>query len=79
MVSGPAVGKGGELRPLRIEDIDELRARESVLDGHPNPAEGVPFFDAATGSLGQGLSVAAGLGLLQSERKRRQALLAQDA
>src|SRR5208282_3979224 len=30
-------------------------------DGHPNPQMGVPFFDAATGSLGQGLSVAAGL------------------
>ncbi len=27
----------------------------------PNPVEGFPFFDAATGSLGQGLSVAAGL------------------
>ena len=28
-----------------------------------NPAIGFPFFDAATGSLGQGLSVAAGLAL----------------
>ncbi|MGY8756676.1 MAG: transketolase, partial [Phycisphaerales bacterium] len=36
---------------------------DSPLDGHPNPMEGVAFFDAATGSLGQGLSVAAGLGL----------------
>ena len=46
---------------------------DSPLDGHPNPMEGVPFFDAATGSLGQGLSVAAGLGLAaiadQTERK----------
>src|SRR2546423_5299976 len=39
-----------------------LRAIESPIDGHPNPALGVHFFDAATGSLGQGLSVAAGLG-----------------
>ncbi len=46
---------------LTPHELDQLRARDSVLDGHPNPAEGVPFFDAATGSLGQGLSVAAGL------------------
>ena len=38
-----------------------LREGDSVLDGHPNPAQGMPFFDAATGSLGQGASVAAGL------------------
>jgi transketolase len=50
-------------RKLTVADLDGLRARESVLDGHPNPAEGFPFFDAATGSLGQGLSVAAGLAL----------------
>lgn len=48
---------------LTIKDLDSLRANDSVLDGHPNPAEGVPFFDAATGSLGMGLSVAAGLAL----------------
>ena len=48
---------------LTPNEVDQLRARDSVLDGHPNPAEGVPFFDAATGSLGQGLSVAAGLAL----------------
>jgi transketolase len=48
---------------LTVADLDQLRARESVLDGHPNPGEGFPFFDAATGSLGQGLSVAAGLAL----------------
>jgi transketolase len=40
----------------------DLRAIASPIDGHPNPGLGVPFFDAATGSLGQGLSVAAGLG-----------------
>jgi len=38
-----------------------LRENDSLLDGHPNPALGFPLFDAATGSLGQGLSVAAGL------------------
>ncbi len=46
---------------LRFEDALTLRAADSVLDGHPNPAIGFPFFDAATGSLGQGISVAAGL------------------
>ncbi len=46
---------------LKFEDCLTLRENNSILDGHPNPAEGMPFFDAATGSLGQGLSVAAGL------------------
>ncbi len=49
------------LRPMTREDAMSLRAMDSVVDGHPNPIEGFPFFDAATGSLGQGLSVAAGL------------------
>ncbi|MEP0847095.1 MAG: transketolase [Phycisphaerae bacterium] len=60
---GPA-GRNGECPGvLAVADLDALRARDSVLDGHPNPAEGFPFFDAATGSLGMGLSVAAGLAL----------------
>ncbi|MBI4718726.1 MAG: transketolase [Planctomycetes bacterium] len=50
-------------RRLTVADLETLREQSSVLDGHPNPAEGFPFFDAATGSLGQGLSVAAGLAL----------------
>ena len=50
-------------RKLTVEDLQTLRDIQSVLDGHPNPALGFPFFDAATGSLGQGISVAAGLGL----------------
>ena len=49
-------------RPLTVDDLDGLRAIDSPLDGHPNPHAGFPFFDAATGSLGQGLSIAAGLG-----------------
>ncbi len=61
---GGAVGKTeAEKTLLKVEDLQTLRELGSVLDGHPNPAEGVPFFDAATGSLGQGLSVAAGLAL----------------
>jgi transketolase len=61
---GAMVGKDPARRTrLTVDDLDQLRALQSPLDGHPNPAEGVPFFDAATGSLGQGLSVAAGLAL----------------
>lgn len=59
---GVMVGKGDDRRRLTVEDLKGLREWGSVLDGHPNPMEGVPFFDAATGSLGMGLSVAAGLG-----------------
>jgi len=59
-----AVGESPENKQtLEIAQLDTLRELGSVLDGHPNPAEGFPFFDAATGSLGQGLSVAAGLAL----------------
>lgn len=50
-------------RRLTVADLLTLRQQDSVLDGHPNPAEGFPFFDAATGSLGQGLSAAAGLAI----------------
>ncbi len=61
---GAVVGKSkADARKLTPADAPTLREIGSLLDGHPNPAEGMPFFDAATGSLGQGLSVAAGLGL----------------
>jgi transketolase len=60
---GVMVGRDPEnRRHLKVEDAKTLREWKSELDGHPNPMEGFPFFDAATGSLGQGLSVAAGLG-----------------
>jgi transketolase len=52
----------GHERPMTIDDLMTLRDIGSAIDGHPNPALGFPFFDAATGSLGQGLSVAGGLG-----------------
>jgi transketolase len=45
------------------DDALQLRAMTNEIDGHPNPAEGFPFFPAATGSLGQGLSIANGLAL----------------
>lgn len=59
---GLMVGKDPDnRRRLKPEDVKTLRDWNSELDGHPNPMEGFPFFDAATGSLGQGLSVAAGV------------------
>src|SRR5580658_8747119 len=59
---GGYIGKTkAEGRPMTRADALSLRAIESPIDGHPNPQLGFPFFDAATGSLGQGLSVAAGL------------------
>ena len=58
---GGVVGAPSEPSLLRFDDALTLREGDSVLDGHPNPAIGFPFFDAATGSLGQGLSIAAGL------------------
>lgn len=58
---GVMVGKDDQRRKLTPADVKSLREWKSELDGHPNPREGFPFFDAATGSLGQGLSVAAGL------------------
>lgn len=61
---GVTIGREGEPgRPMTRDDAMTLRAADSMIDGHPNPREGFPFFDAATGSLGQGLSVAAGLAL----------------
>ncbi|MGJ8636997.1 MAG: transketolase [Phycisphaerales bacterium] len=58
---GVVVGQEDDRRKLTVDDLSSLREWKSVLDGHPNPMEGVDFFDAATGSLGQGLSVAAGV------------------
>ncbi len=64
----PALGDlgvpaGPSRKPLSLADMADLRKLESILDGHPNPAIGMPFFDCATGSLGQGASVGAGLAL----------------
>ena len=60
---GIAIGKDSDRRPMTRDDAMRLREVDSEIDGHPNPQEGFPFFPAATGSLGQGLSVAAGLAL----------------
>src|SRR5256885_2492450 len=59
---GVAIGRDkAHARAMTRADALQLRAIESPIDGHPNPGLGVHFFDAATGSLGQGLSVAAGV------------------
>jgi transketolase N-terminal domain/subunit len=58
---GVAFEPDGKRRAMTERDLMTLREIGSSLDGHPNPVLGSPFFDAATGSLGQGLSVAAGL------------------
>jgi transketolase len=42
-----------------IEDLSNLRKVTSDLEGHPTPR--LNFIDVATGSLGQGLNVAAGM------------------
>src|SRR5207248_4982310 len=60
---GLPITRGGGRRPMTHDDALTLRSIDSAIDGHPNPAEGFPFFPAATGSLGQGLSIAAGLAL----------------
>ncbi|MBX3300582.1 MAG: transketolase [Nitrospira sp.] len=46
---------------LRSEELLELRKLYSDLEGHPTPR--LRFVEFATGSLGQGLSVAAGIAL----------------
>jgi transketolase len=59
---GATITPGGRARAMTLDDLMSLRDIHSPIDGHPNPVLGFPFFDAATGSLGQGLSVSAGLG-----------------
>ncbi|MBQ6419841.1 MAG: transketolase [Clostridia bacterium] len=45
-----------------VEDLKTLRKTDSYLQGHPN-MNSVPGVDMSTGSLGQGVSAAAGLAL----------------
>ena len=45
-----------------VEDLPTLRHTGSYLQGHPN-MNSVPGVDMSTGSLGQGISVAAGMAL----------------
>lgn len=48
-----------ELGVVKSEDLDNLRKIDCELEGHPTPR--LSFVDVATGSLGQGLSCAAGM------------------
>jgi len=54
---------------IPIDELITLRKFDSRLEGHPTHA--FPFSDASTGSLGQGLSIGAGLayGIKQSDPK----------
>jgi transketolase len=52
-----------------LEDLKSLRKFASNFEGHPTPK--FPYAEAATGSLGQGMSVGAGLALL-TKREARQ-------
>ena len=47
---------------IPVEDIKTLRKSDSYLQGHPN-MNYVPGVDMSTGSLGQGISAAAGMAL----------------
>lgn len=69
---GVMVGEGPQsARALSRDELHDLRKADSLLDGHPNPHLGFPFFDSATGSLGQGLSVGAGLALAARQLRTR--------
>lgn len=46
-------------KTITEEQLMSLRLKDSIIEGHPVPK--IPFVDVATGSLGQGLSVAAGM------------------
>lgn len=60
-----------------VEHLLTLRRLDSDLEGHPTPE--LPFVDVATGSLGQGLSVAIGMALnakrLEQQKQRIYVLL----
>ena len=46
---------------IPVAELEKLRTFGSDLEGHPTPR--LPFVDVATGSLGQGLAVGAGMAL----------------
>ncbi len=52
-----------------VEDLPTLRHIDSYLQGHPN-MHTVPGVDMSTGSLGQGISVAAGMALAAKHQGR---------
>ena len=52
-----------------VEDLPTLRHIDSYLQGHPN-MNSVPGVDMSTGSLGQGISAAAGMALAAKLQKK---------
>lgn len=52
----------GEMGFFEKEEFAHFRQLHSILQGHPD-AKKVPGIDASTGSLGQGISIAAGMAL----------------
>ena len=52
-----------------VEDLKTLRRIGSYLQGHPNMNE-TPGVDMSTGSLGQGISAAAGMALMAKHQNR---------
>ncbi len=52
-----------------VEDLPTLRHTGSYLQGHPN-MNTVPGVDMSTGSLGQGISVAAGMALAAKHQQK---------
>jgi len=53
-----------EAGALEDEELETLRMIDSRLQGHPDHVR-LPYVEAATGSLGQGLSVAIGMALAE--------------
>ncbi len=53
-----------EAGALEDEELETLRMIDSRLQGHPDHVR-LPYMEAATGSLGQGLSVAVGMALAE--------------
>lgn len=54
---------------LPIEDLKTLRKFDSPLEGHPTPA--FKYADVTTGSLGQGLSIGAGIAIAAQKDTRK--------
>lgn len=52
-----------------VKELSTFRKIGSRLQGHPSPAKGLPGVRVATGSLGQGLSVAIGTALAKKLNK----------
>jgi transketolase len=54
---------------FKIEELKTFRTLNSRLQGHPTTKEGLPGIRVASGSLGQGLSVACGAALTKKLNK----------